>query len=150
MQEINLYILTEAKGNTPEAGRVAYELEMVRRDGSKAHMDHKTYLPDRNKNGAMLEGLCDALVNHVLEDRDIRMNVYSEAPMMNTHITNGNIYVWEKNGFKKADGSPVAYAELWEQITESIRGKLKDRITMYNGLPFDIRQRLEKMIKDPY
>ena len=128
---------------------MAYELETVQ-GGKKVHRDYRTYLPDRNRNGAMLEGLCDALENHVLPGKDIRMNVYSEAPMMNTHITNGNIYVWEKNGFKKADGSPVAYAELWEQITEGIRGKLKDRITMYNGLPFDIRQRLEKMIKDPY
>lgn len=129
---------------------MAYELETVQKNGAKIYRDYRVYLPDRNRNGAMLEGLCDALENHVLPEKDIRMNVYSEAPMMNTHITNGNIFVWERNGFKKADGSPVAYAELWEQITEGIRGKLKDRITMFNGLPFDIRQRLEKMIRDPY
>lgn len=70
--------------------------------------------------------------------------------MMHTHITNGNIYTWEKNGFRKADGSPVAYADLWEPITKDIREKLKDRIAMFTGIPYEIRQRLDKMIKEPY
>ena len=147
MQEINLYILTEAKGNISEAGRVAYELETVQR-GAKVRRDFKTYIPDRNRNGAMLEGLCDAFT-HVLPGKDIRMNVYSEAIMMHTHITNGNIFTWEKNGFTKSDGSPVAYADLWEPITRDIREKLKCRITMCKGIPLDIRQRLDKMIKEP-
>ena len=148
MQEINLYILTEQKGNVSESGRVAYELETTRRNGGKVFRDYRTYLPDRNRNGAMLEGLCDALENHVLEGKDIRMNVYSEAAMMNTHITNGNIYVWEKNGFRKSDGAPVMYAELWKQITRDIREKLNCRISAYTGIPYEIKARLDKMIKE--
>ncbi len=97
----------------------------------------------------MLEGLCDALSNHVLPGKDIRMNVYSEAVMMHTHITNGNIYTWEKNGFRKADGSPVAYADLWEPITRNIREKLKSRISMYKGIPPHVKRTLEGMIKNP-
>ena len=147
-QEINLYILTEAKGNTSESGRVAYELETVQ-GGKKVHRDYRTYLPDRNRNGAMLEGLCDALENHVLPGKDIRMNVYSEAVMMHTNITNGNIYTWEERGFTKADGTPVSYADLWEPITKNIRDKLKCRISMFSGLPMDIKQRLNKMIMEP-
>lgn len=150
MQEINLYILTEQKGNASESGRVAYELETVQKNGVKIYRDYRVYLPDRNRNGAMLEGLCDALENHVLPEKDIRMNVYSEAAMMHTHITNGNIYVWEKKDFKKADGSPVAYAELWKQITEDIREKLKCRISAFSGIPCEIKQRLNKMINEPY
>lgn len=95
----------------------------------------------------MLEGLCDALENHVLEDKDISMNVFSEAPMMHASITNGNIYTWEKNGFKKSDGSPVMYADLWESITQNIRKKLNCRISMTNGIPYEIKKRLEAMIK---
>ena len=148
MQEINLYILTEAKGNISESGRVAYELETVQR-GAKVRRDYKTYLPDRNRNGAMLEGLCDALENHILSNKELRMNVYSEAPMINAHISNGNIYTWEKNGFRKADGSPVAYADLWEPITRNIREKLKSRISMYQGIPPHIKRTLEGMIKNP-
>ena len=104
---------------------------------------------DGNRNGQMLEGLCDAL-NNIAPGKDIRLNVYSEAVMMHTHITNGNIHTWEKNGFLKADGTPVTYAYLWEPITKNIREKLKCRISMFSGLPMEIRQRLDKMIKEPY
>ncbi|MBQ9550090.1 MAG: hypothetical protein IJU87_04680 [Lachnospiraceae bacterium] len=128
---------------------MAYELEMIQKNGSKVHRDYRTYLTDRNRNGAMLEGLCDALENHVLEDKDIRMNVYSEAPMMHTSIVNGNIYTWEKNGFRKADGTPVMYADLWEPITRDIREKLRCRISAFTGIPYEIKARLDRMIKEP-
>lgn len=121
----------------------------MQKNGQKVRRDYRTYLPDRNRNGAMLEGLCDALENHVLPGKDIRMNVYSEAAMMHTNITNGNIYTWEKRDFKKADGTPVSYADLWEPITKNIRDKLKCRISMFSGLPADIKQRLNKMIMEP-
>ena len=68
---------------------------------------------------------------------------------MHTHITNGNIYAWEKNGFRKADGSPVMYADLWEQITRDIREKLNCRISAFSGIPYEIKARLEKIIKEP-
>ena len=149
MWTINLYILTEAKGNTPEAGRVAYELETTRQNGSKGSVSDRCYLPDRNRNGAMLEGL-ELALERVGNDQDACMNVYTEAAMMNAHINNGNIWKWEKNGFMKADGSPVAYADLWESIAKDIREKLNGRITMNTGIPCDIRKRLEQMIRDPY
>ncbi len=149
MQEINLYILTEQRGNASGSGRVAYELEMERKGGADVRREYRVYLPDRNRNGAMLEGLCDALENHVLSGKELRMNLYTEAPMMNAQIMNGNIYAWERKGFKKSDGSPVMYSELWESITRNIREKLKERITVFNGLPPDKRQKLEKMFKKP-
>lgn len=122
---------------------------MIRENGAKVHRDYRTYLTDRNRNGAMLEGLCDALENHVLEGRDIQMNVFSEATMMHTHVTNGNIYTWEKNGFRKSDGTPVMYADLWESITHNIRLKLNNRISMVTGVPWEIKTRLEGMIRSP-
>ena len=106
-------------------------------------------MTDHNRNGAMLEGLCDVLARQIKPDMDISMDVYTEAPMMNTHINNGNIYSWEKKGFTKADGSPVTYAGLWQQITRDIREKLKGRITMHFGIPKETKYRLEKFMKEP-
>ena len=122
---------------------------MERKGGADVRREYRVYLPDRNRNGAMLEGLCDALENHVLSGKELRMNLYTEAPMMNAQIMNGNIYAWERKGFKKSDGSPVMYSELWESITRNIREKLKERIAVFNGLPPDKRQKLEKMFKKP-
>ena len=45
-----------------------------------------------------------------------KVNVYSDSAYTVNAFTEGWIYGWIKNGWKKADGKPVANTELWQRL----------------------------------
>ncbi len=44
------------------------------------------------------------------------VEVYSDSAYTVNAFENGWIYVWQKNGFRKADNKPVLNVDLWEQL----------------------------------
>lgn len=44
------------------------------------------------------------------------VNIYSDSAYTVNAFNEGWIYGWMKNGWKKADGKPVANAELWQEL----------------------------------
>ncbi len=44
------------------------------------------------------------------------VDVYSDSAYTVNAFTNGWIYAWKKNGWKKADGKLVLNIDLWEQL----------------------------------
>ena len=49
------------------------------------------------------------------------VKIYSDSAYTVNAFTEGWIYGWIKNGWKKADGKPVANAELWQRLYEKTR-----------------------------
>lgn len=47
---------------------------------------------------------------------DCEVDVYSDSAYTVNGFTNGWIYNWEKNGFKKADNKPVLNEDLWRTL----------------------------------
>ena len=50
-----------------------------------------------------------------------KANVYSDSAYVVNSITNGWIYGWAKNGWKKADNKPVKNRELWEELLSLLK-----------------------------
>ena len=44
------------------------------------------------------------------------VDVYSDSAYTVNAFTNGWIYAWKKNGWKKADKKPVSNVDLWEEL----------------------------------
>ena len=44
------------------------------------------------------------------------VNIYSDSAYTVNAFTNGWIYGWKKNGWKKADGKAVLNVDLWEEL----------------------------------
>ncbi len=44
------------------------------------------------------------------------VELYSDSAYVVNAFTNGWIYGWQKNGFKKSDNSPVLNEDLWHEI----------------------------------
>lgn len=44
------------------------------------------------------------------------VDIYSDSAYTVNAFTNGWIYAWRKNGWKKADGKPVLNTDLWEEL----------------------------------
>ena len=49
------------------------------------------------------------------------VTVYSDSAYTVNAFSNGWIYGWEKNGYKKADNKPVLNADLWKILLELTR-----------------------------
>ena len=45
-----------------------------------------------------------------------KVEVYSDSAYTVNVYTNGWIYGWKRNGWKKADGKPVLNVDLWEEL----------------------------------
>jgi len=117
------------------------------KNGRTATCDDHLYLTDRNRNGAALEGLLDALERHVLENMDISISLFTEAPLINTQIMAGNMEKWYRTGYTTAKGEPVKYADLWEQIYDLIQEKVKGGITACDRVPYEKRKILENILR---
>ena len=44
------------------------------------------------------------------------VDVYSDSAYTVNAFLNGWIYVWQKNGYKKADNKPVSNVDLWQEL----------------------------------
>lgn len=44
------------------------------------------------------------------------VTVYSDSAYTVNAFSNGWVYVWEKNGWKKADNKPVLNVDLWQRL----------------------------------
>ena len=147
MQEVRIYIVTEQKSNTCERGRVAYELETVLKSGKSKSLSDHIYLTDRNRNGATLEGLLDALEKHILGNMDISLSIFTESAVINAQIMSGNMKRWHEAGYLTSRGEPVKYADLWEDIHELITTKVKGGITGCAPVPPEKQRILENIIR---
>jgi len=45
-----------------------------------------------------------------------KVDIYSDSAYTVNAVSNGWIYGWRKNGWKKADGKPVQNVDLWEEL----------------------------------
>ena len=50
-----------------------------------------------------------------------KVEIYSDSAYTVNAFTNGWIYGWKKNGWKKADKKPALNPDLWEQLLELIK-----------------------------
>ncbi|MGN0822868.1 MAG: ribonuclease HI [Candidatus Gallimonas sp.] len=50
-----------------------------------------------------------------------RVDVYSDSAYTVNAFLSGWIYGWEKNGWKKSDGSPVLNTDLWQRLLRLTR-----------------------------
>ncbi len=50
-----------------------------------------------------------------------KVEVYSDSAYTVNAFTNGWIYAWKKNGWKKADGKAVLNVDLWEELYKMTR-----------------------------
>lgn len=62
---------------------------------------------------AVIEGLAQ------LKER-CEVTVYSDSAYTVNAFTEGWIYGWMKNGWKKADGKPVLNVDLWQRLYEAV------------------------------
>ena len=146
MQEVRLYILSEQKGNTCERGRVAYELETTLKNGRNGSLSDHIYLTDRNKNGATLEGIIEGL-SRISEDTNVSLFLFTESTVINTQIMAGNLEKWHKADFMTSKGEPVKYSDLWQEVYELIKTKVKGGITGCAPVPPEKQRLLESIIR---
>ena len=146
MQQLRLYVLSEQKGNTPERGRAAYELETTLKSGKNESVSGHVYLTDRNRNGATLEGLIEGL-KRIRMDMNVSLSLYTEAAVINTQIMAGNMEKWHKAGYKTSKGEPVKYADLWQEIYGLVKTKVRGGIVDCSPVPYEKQRKLEGIIR---
>jgi ribonuclease HI len=113
MQDVNVYIKTTARG--PAKRKNIYFVYVIQmKTPQKEYIKRATgELTDMTENQAELSVLIKALERF---NRGCRIRIFTECEHVLHSINNGWPYQWEKDGWVKRRGLPVANAELWQQV----------------------------------
>lgn len=111
MKKVDLYTDGACSGN-PGAG--GYGAILIYRGVEKEISGgERETTNNRMEIRAVIEGLAQ------LKER-CEVTVYSDSAYTVNAFTEGWIYGWMKNGWKKADGKPVLNVDLWQQLYEAV------------------------------
>lgn len=122
---VNLYIETTIHGPAQKGGRWMYLPEYVTSSGERRTKKEapETIGPweDSTENELVLKALLAGLAN-MKQPCDVE--VYTSNRFVCSAIMNDWITDWQQLGWKKADGKPLKYAELWEGIAKEMERHL--------------------------
>lgn len=111
MKKVELYTDGACSGN-PGAG--GYGAILIYRGVEKEISGgERETTNNRMEIRAVIEGLAQ------LKER-CEVTVYSDSAYTVNAFTEGWIYGWMKNGWKKADGKPVLNVDLWRRLYEAV------------------------------
>ncbi len=111
MKKVELYTDGACSGN-PGAG--GYGAILIYRGVEKEISGgERETTNNRMEIRAVIEGLAQ------LKER-CEVTVYSDSAYTVNAFTEGWIYGWMKNGWKKADGKPVLNVDLWQRLYEAV------------------------------
>ena len=122
MQEIRLYIYTDAPMTTEDRGSAAYLLQYVkegREIGSRA--DSITFI-SRNQKGATLEAIIAALTR-INDANTAHLTIICHTPGVIQAINQSLYTKWALNGWTNSRGKEVEYAEEWQRIIQLMNDK---------------------------
>lgn len=122
MQEIRLYIYTDAPMTTEDRGSAAYLLQYVkegREIGSRA--DSITFI-SRNQKGATLEAIIAALTR-INDANTAHLTIICHTPGVIQAINQSLYTKWALNGWTNSRGKEVEYATEWQRIVQLIKDK---------------------------
>ena len=111
MKKVELYTDGACSGN-PGAGGYGAIL-IYRRVEKEISGGERETTNNRMEIRAVIEGLAQ------LKER-CEVTVYSDSAYTVNAFTEGWIYGWMKNGWKKADGKPVLNVDLWQRLYEAV------------------------------
>ena len=120
MQEIRIYVWTDASPFREDRCLVRYELQVIRPNSPTAFKTDG-FTTTATQIGATLEGLVSAL-RRVKDGNEIPITIISKG-MVTGIISSGQYLEWRERGWKTKKGEPVAYLNLWQEISTLIFAK---------------------------
>lgn len=123
MQEIRLYIYTDAGVRVADRAKVSYMLQYMK-DGVDAgsRQDHMSV--DGNQKAATLEAMMDALAR-ISDGNEIPVLIICHCPGVIQAINQHQYLGWLRNGWKNSKGLEVEHADKWERVVKLFRQKTK-------------------------
>ena len=123
MQEIRLYIYTDAAALNADRAKAAYLLQYVK-DGVDAGSRKDHMAVDGNQKAATLEAMMDALAR-ISDGNEIPVLIICHCPGVIQAINQHQYLGWLKNGWKNSRGLEVEHADKWERVVKLFRQKTK-------------------------
>lgn len=145
-KEIRIYIWTDANPFREDRCAVRYELQVLRENGPTASKTDG-FTTTATQIGATLEGLVAAL-RRVKEGNEIPITIISKS-MVTGIISSGQYLEWRQRGWTTKRGEPVAYLNLWQEISTlivqktancSARGPIQEDEDVINRLSQGIKK----------
>lgn len=125
--EVTIYLETTLHGPAKRAGAGMWLIEYIKKDGTEVTRQGTIFRAEATENSMCLELLRIAL-GRLTKSCSVRVNTRCE------HILNSmeNHWVpkWEKAGWIKSNGKPVANAMLWQQVYMLMK---IHQVTVVNG-----------------
>ncbi len=118
LKEVNLYIDTSIRGPKRKVGAYGYVLEYNAAAGpvTRTKVEKTEYETTEH------QSLCRALLEAIKRiNTQCRLNIYTESDYISSVFSNHWLSEWYYNGWQTKKNTPVANAELWEEICEIIR-----------------------------
>lgn len=112
---VTIYTETNLRGPAKRSGAGMWLVEYIRKDGTPETRQGMLYAEESTENAMTLELLIEAF-SILTKSCSVRVNTRCEHVLNTTQ--NCWMEQWEKNGWRKANGKPVANAELWQQVYE--------------------------------
>lgn len=112
---VTIYTETNLRGPAKRSGAGMWLVEYIRKDGTPETRQGMLYAEESTENAMTLELLIEAF-SILTKSCSVRVNTRCEHVLNTTQ--NCWLEQWEKNEWRKANGKPVANAELWQQVYE--------------------------------
>lgn len=123
MQEIRLYIYTDAAVMSEDRAKVAYLLQFVK-DGVDAGSREDHMAVNGNQKAATLEAMMDALAR-ISDGNEIPVLIVCHCPGVIQAINQEQYIKWLSNGWKNSKGLEIEHADKWERVIKLMKQKTK-------------------------
>ena len=110
---VNIYIATSRRGPSKGPGKYMYLLEYIQKSGEPFTVSGTESFENTYENELVLRAII-AAAKRLKKTCSIRIFTGCNHILSTTH--NSWHIQWQKNGWRKANGTPVKNAELWEQL----------------------------------
>lgn len=117
-KEVNLYIDTSIRGPKRKMGAYGYVLETQTAAGPAT----LTKVEKTECESTEHQSLCMALLKALKRIRtECKLILYTDSEYIGAAFTKGWLTEWHQSGWNTKKGTPVANAELWEPISETVQ-----------------------------
>ena len=110
---VNIYIETSRRGPSKGPGKYMYIIEYLRKDGTPVTREGVESFEKTQENELALRAII-AAGKRLTKSCSVRIFTGCNHVLSTTH--NGWHIEWRKNGWRKANGSQVKNAELWDEL----------------------------------
>lgn len=118
MPIVNIFVGTDLRGPKKRRGKYIYVIQFISSNGKKAELTDGGIEDDMSENSIALSALLHALRRL---NKPCNLHIHIENHYFRNTYLNGWAQEWQRNGWKKGNGTIPANMDLWYQLLAELK-----------------------------